>query len=203
MSKKFVRKMLRRFSAMRPTTKAVVATMPMAACRTFFGKGWDNASLDIVFKGVLRKPEVNDYLRTYYVRECLANREIDDYHQSRDYVENIGSQHRVFLPPHLGDAHRVLKGYSLTAYPILDEKGEQLVVDVDGQHLPAFADPDDDYAKICLPQKELMEFLAIELLKALKWEPSARGAAGLLESLYRGAELPDHVFQTPAVIERF
>uniref|UniRef100_A0A0A9X9J9 Ribosomal RNA large subunit methyltransferase H n=1 Tax=Lygus hesperus TaxID=30085 RepID=A0A0A9X9J9_LYGHE len=107
----------------------------------------------------------------------------------------------VFLPPSIGDPHRLLKSYSLTAYPILDDKGGQLKVDIDGRMMDAFADPDDDYAKVVIPHIELVEFLARSLLEVMNWEATPRGAASLLESLYRGAEIPDHVFQTPAVIE--
>ena len=179
-------------------------TFPVAAavgCRTFFGKGWDNAALETVYKHLVRKPEVNDTITASFARKM-------DSKAFQTFVENaaVAKEHntavRIFLPAHLGDPHRLLKAYSLTAYPILDEKGEQLVVNVDGAELPAFADPDDDYSKVCLPQLELTEFLASELLKALDWEATPRGAASLLESLYRGAEIPDHVFQTPAVVER-
>jgi len=169
--------------------------------RMFFGKGWDNAALDTVFASLLRKPEVNDHVRSTYVagmdaRDCDALRRMGEVaKENKTFV-------RVFLPPHLGDAHRLLKCYSLTAYPILDDKGEQLQVEMDGNHLDAFADPDDDYAKVVIPHIELVEYLAKNLLETLSWEATPRGAASLLESLYRGAEIPDHVFQTPAVIER-
>ena len=174
---------------------------PVAGARTFFGKGWDNAALDIVYKHLLRKPEVNDALLTAFAKRMdgRAFQVLNDNH--RTAVAN-GTAVRIFLPVHLGDPHRLLKAYSLTAYPILDEQGSQLLVNIDGFNMPAFADPDDDYSKVCIPQLELSEFLATELLKALDWEATPRGAASFLEALYRGSEVPDHVFQTPAVIER-
>lgn len=171
------------------------------ATRQFFGKGWDNAALDTVFRAVLRKPEVNDRLRTLYVSE-MRPRESDVVRRAGDAAKENNTLVRVFLPPHLGDPHRLLKAFSLTAYPILDEKGEHLKVELDGHHFEAFADPDDDYAKVVIRELDCVEFLAKELLQTLHWESSPRGAASLLESLYRGAEIPDYVFQTPAVVER-
>jgi hypothetical protein len=173
----------------------------LAAVRTFFGKGWDNAALDVTYRALLRKPEVQTHLKLHYARAADA-RTIEESIVKAKQAEKHGAQIRVFLPPHIGDPHRLLKAYSLTAYPILDEKGEQLKVHVDGYEFEAFADPDDDYAKVALPNLDLTKFMAQELLKTLSWEASPRGAASLLESLYRGAEIPDHVFQTPAVIER-
>jgi hypothetical protein len=173
----------------------------VGAQRTFFGKGWDAASLDVCYQGLLRKPEVNDRLRTEYTA-AIDTRTQEAMIKSYEQVQKQGSCLRVFLPPHLGCPHRVLKAYSLTAYPILDDKGEQLKIDVDGTTMDAFADPDDDFAKVCLPNLEATEFLAQELLVFMGWEATPRGAASLLESLYRGAEIPDHVFQTQAVIER-
>jgi hypothetical protein len=177
----------------------------LAVGRTFFNKGWDNAALDTVFSAMLRKPEINDRLKTLYVQP-MDPRDADILRKGGDLLQKKGVEGkkflRIFLPPHLGDAHRLLKAYSLTAYPILDDKGEQLKVDIDGHHLDAFADPDDDYSKIVIQQLEATEYLATNLLTTLKWEASPRGAASLLEHLYRGAEIPDHVFQTPAIIER-
>lgn len=176
-----------------------IGALPMR--RTFFGKGWDNAALDTVFACMLRKPEVNDRIRTAYV-VGIDTRDADTVRRLGEVAKTNNTFIRTFLPPHLGDPHRLLKCYSLTAYPILDDKGEQLKVEMDGNHLDAFADPDDDYAKVVIPHIETVEFLAKSLLETLSWEATPRGAASLLESLYRGAEIPDHVFQTPAVIER-
>lgn len=169
--------------------------------RTFFGKGWDNASLDTVFRGLLRKPEVNDRVRTFYA-QVVGPRDSDGIVRMGEIARANKTFVRMYLAPHLGDPHRLLKAYSLTAYPILDDGGEQMKVEIDGQMMEAFADPDDDYAKVCIPQLEMVEYLSQQLLEALQWESTPRGAASLLESLYRGAEIPDHVFQTPAVIER-
>ncbi|KAG8340807.1 hypothetical protein ERJ75_000252800 [Trypanosoma vivax] len=169
--------------------------------RNFFGKGWDNAALDTIFGCMLRRPEVNDRIRTQYV-STMDPRDADVLRRLGEVSRENKTFIRVFLPPHLGDPHRLLKCYSLMAYPILDDKGGQLKVEMDGHHLDAFADPDDDYAKVVVPHIELVEFLAKSLLETVKWEATPRGAASLLESLYRGAVIPDHVFQTPAVIER-
>ena len=183
--------------------RAAVASLPVAAVsvRTFFGKGWDNAALDTVYKHLVRKPEIQDFLKYKYASKMdgrAFQNTIDNALQAAEH----GTALRIFLPVHLGDPHRLLKAYSLTAYPILDEQGSQLIINVDGHNLPAFADPDDDYSKVALPHLEQTEFLATELLKALDWEATPRGAASFLEALYRGAEIPDHVFQTPAVVER-
>ncbi|CBH14083.1 cytochrome oxidase subunit V [Trypanosoma equiperdum] len=176
-----------------------LATVPLS--RNFFGKGWDNAALDTIFSCMLRKPEVNDRIRSQYA-STMDPRDADVLRRLGEVAKENKTYIRVFLPPHLGDPHRLLKCYSLTAYPILDDKGGQLTVEMDGHHLEAFADPDDDYAKVVIPHIELVDFLAKSLLETMKWEATPRGAASLLESLYRGAEIPDHVFQTPAVIER-
>lgn len=177
------------------------ATARVPQTRAFFGKGWDNAALDTVFAALLRKPEVNDNIRTAYVNG-IDTRDADAIRRLGEIAKENKTFVRIFLPPHLGDPHRLLKCFSLTAYPILDDKGEQLKVEMDGCHLDAFADPDDDYAKVVIPHIETVEFLAKSLLEAFNWEATPRGAASFLESLYRGAEIPDHVFQTPAVIER-
>lgn len=176
------------------------ATLFSQAC-TFFGKGWDNASVDVAYRALLRKPEVNERL-TSEVAVTIDGRTIEKLIVAQRKCVAEGTQIRVFLAPHLGDAHRLLKAYSLCAYPILQEDGQQMKVMVDGNEGECFADPDDDYARVVIPCLELTKFLAQELLGLLEWEQSPRGAAALLESLYRGAEIPDHVFQTPAVIER-
>lgn len=150
---------------------------------------------------MLRKPEVNDRIRTQYA-STMDPRDADVLRRLGEVSKENKTFIRVFLPPHLGDPHRLLKCYSLMAYPILDDKGGQLKVEMDGHKLDAFADPDDDYSKVVIPHIELVEYLAKSLLDTMKWEATPRGAASLLESLYRGAEIPDHVFQTPAVIER-
>lgn len=173
----------------------------VSCARTFFGKGWDNAALDTIYSSMLRKPEVNDRVRTQYA-STMDPRDADVLRRLGEVSKENKTFIRVFLPPHLGDPHRLLKCYSLMAYPILDDKGGQLKVEMDGHKLDAFADPDDDYSKVVIPHIELVEYLAKSLLETMKWEATPRGAASLLESLYRGAEIPDHVFQTPAVIER-
>ena len=176
---------------------AVAAPAMMAPSRTFFNKGWDNAALDTVFKAVLKKPEVIDTLTT-----AIAS-ELDP--RSLEHCRKLGGDNtlNMYLSPHLGDPHRVLKAYALTAYPILDEKGEPLKIDVEGVKLEAFADPDDDYSKVCIRNADVIELLAKETLAMMNWETTNRGAATFLEALYRGAEIPDHVFQTEALIERF
>jgi hypothetical protein len=182
--------------------RRIFRAAPLApASRTFFGKGWDNAALDTVYKAVVRKPEVTSKLRTG-LAESMDSRTLEATRAIESKSLAANQAVTIFLPPHLGDPHRLLKAYSLTAYPILDEKGEQLCVELDGQEVVAFADPDDDFAKVVIPSLPTVEFLAQELLKTLNWETTPRGAASLLESLYRGAEIPDHVFQTEAVIER-
>lgn len=173
----------------------------IASARTFFGKGWDNAALDTIYSCMLRKPEVNEHIRTQYA-STMDPRDADVLRRLGEVSKENKTFIRVFLPPHLGDPHRLLKAYSLVAYPILDDKGGQLQVEMDGHKLNAYADPDDDFAKVVIPHAELVEYLAKSLLETMKWEATPRGAASLLESLYRGAEIPDHVFQTPAVIER-
>ena len=180
---------------------AIAGLQLQAQRRNFFGKGWDNAALDTIFKSVLRKPSVNDKLRTSYV-SFLDGRDADSLRRLGDLARQNKNQVRIFLAPHLGDAHRLLKCYSLTAYPILGHDGSQLMVELDGHSYGAFADPDDDFSKVVIPQLDEVKYLAQELLATMKWESSPAGAASLLESLYRGAEIPDHVFQTPAVIER-
>ncbi|EAN86560.1 putative cytochrome c oxidase subunit V [Trypanosoma cruzi] len=180
---------------------ASISLVAVSTCRHFFGKGWDNASLDTIYSCMLRKPEVNDRVRSQYA-STMDPRDADVLRRLGEVAKENKTFIRVFLPPHLGDPHRLLKCYSLMAYPILDDKGGQLKVEMDGHHLDAFADPDDDYAKVVIPHIELVEYLAKSLLETMKWEATPRGAASLLESLYRGADIPDHVFQTPAVIER-
>lgn len=165
--------------------------------KRFFGKGWDNAALDTVYRGLLKKPEVNAYLTSKYVGVMTP----EDVSAIQAKVA-AGGTFKIFLAPDLGDPHRLLKAYSLTAYPILNERGDVLTCDVGGKEMEAYADPDDDYSKVCIPDIDAVVYLSQQLLTAMDWEASPRGAASLLESLYRGAEVPDHVFATPAVIER-
>ena len=194
---------MRRFASRLPCATACVAAS-YTPSRTFFGKGWDNAALDTVFKAVLKKPAMNDLIHTRLAKHLDSRTlEMTRVAAVKTLEVNKDAKFRVFLPPFIGDAHRVLKAYSLTAYPILDEKGEQMVVEMEGNKAEAFADPDDDYSKVLIPHLDLVEALAQDLLKTMGWEANPRGAASLLESLYRGAEIPDHVFQTEAVIERF
>jgi hypothetical protein len=177
------------------------AALQCAASRAFFGKGWDNASLDVCYRALLRKPDVNERL----LQECASvvdGRTIEKFIVANRKCQADGAQIKIFLAPQLGDAHRLLKSYSLCAYPILQEDGQQMKCTIDGHEGECFADPDDDYARVVLPSLELTKYLAQELLALMEWEQSPRGAAALLESLYRGSEIPDHVFQTPAVIER-
>lgn len=192
---------MRRLATAANRRVAVAAAVPLVGQRTFFGKGWDNAALDTVYKHLMRKPEIQEVMRNHIAARSDP-RMLQVMAEKAKIAADNNSAFRIFMPAHLGDPHRLLKAYSLTAYPILDEMGQQMLIDVDGHNLPAYADPDDDYSKVCLPHLEITELLACELLKLLDWEATPRGAASLLESLYRGAEIPDHVFQTPAVIER-
>jgi hypothetical protein len=185
----------------RAISASVRAATLCVSTRQFFGKGWDNAALDVVYRHLVRKPEVHDTITTQYARR-MDGKAVQTVLENAKIAAEHNTAVRLFLPVHLGDPHRLLKAYSLTAYPILDEQGEQLIVNVDGHDLPAFADPDDDFSKVCIPNLELTEYLATELLKTFDWEATPRGAASFLEALYRGAEVPDHVFQTPAVVER-
>ena len=181
--------------------KRFCTVAPRAQCRQFFGKGWDNAALDTVYRALLRREDVNGRVAKQFVN-FIGPREMEGCRRAHDVAVKNGVPCTLFLPPMIGDPHRLLKSYSLTAYPILDDKGEQLKVECDGIMCEAFADPDDDYSKVAIPMLELTEFLSQQLLETMQWETTPRGAASLLESLYRGAEIPDHVFQTPAVVER-
>lgn len=167
----------------------------------FFKKGWDNASLDVIYRGLLRKPEVNQHLREKYfsLLDGRTERMLSACHVK---AQQNKTATRIFLAPDMGDPHRLLKAYSLTAYPILNERGDVMKCDVDGQMMDAFADPDDDFSKVCIPHLDTVIFLSQQLLETMKWEATPRGAASLLESLYRGAEVPDHVFATRGHIER-
>eukprot|EP00760_Papus_ankaliazontas_P003068 PhM_4_TR11404/c0_g1_i1/m.71274 len=186
----------------RRITAAPVRCSTLAApARHFFGKGWDNASLEIVYRGVLRRPNVEERLRENLCR-MADSRSLERIRRKGELAAKQGQLPVVYLQPGLGDPHRVLKAYSLTAYPILDEGGHQVTIEVQGGAVPTFADPDDDYSKIVIPQLEMVELLAQELLRTLKWEVSPRGAASLLESLYRGAEVPDVVFETPKILDQ-
>ena len=192
---------MRRFALASVTRPVSVSSMtiaaPMVAQRDFFNKGWDNAALDTVFKAVLKKPEIVDRITTAIAAE------VDP--RSLEFSRKISGDGKLnmYLTPHLGDPHRVLKAYSLTAYPILDEKGEPLKIEVEGTMMEAFADPDDDFSKVVIPQADVIELLAKETLAMMNWETTNRGAATFLEALYRGAEIPDHVFQTEGLIERY
>lgn len=198
-----MQRLSRRFAAKSAATCAAVApAMQMTQQREFFNKGWDNASLDYAFRAVIRKQNVKEKIATQVAMEC-DSRTLDNIRRKGDIALRNKVPLRVYLCPSLGDAHRVLKAYSLTAYPILDEKGEHLYTDINKtDKLPSFADPDDDYAKVCIRYVDVITLVANELLTMLGWEASPRGAASLLQSLYRGAEIPDYVYETPRVIEQ-
>jgi hypothetical protein len=176
----------------------------LAATRAFFGKGWDNASLDVTYRAVLKGETANKALGAMLAAKC-DSRSLHGLGEVAQVIRRDTSRKneiRLYLPPDLADAHRLLKAYSLTAFPILDDRGQHLKAEIEGEELPYFADPDDDFAKIVIPNLEQVELLAQELLKTLNWEPTPRGAASFLEALYRGAEIPDYVFEQPKHIER-
>ena len=168
--------------------------------RGFFGKGWDNAALEVTYRGILRRSHIAKEL-TKWIVTMLDSRTLEIVKTKGFISEKKKVPMGIFLPPHLGDPHRLLKGYSLTAYPILNETGQQSCIQVEEREVPLFADPDDEYSKVVLPNLELMKMLAEELLKTLNWEVSPRGAASFLEALYRGSEIPDAVFETPKVLD--
>jgi hypothetical protein len=176
--------------------------------RTFFGKGWDNAALDTVFRAMIKTPKVQEEIKKEVAKK-MDPRTLENWSYAVSLNPDVST--RLFLPPHIGDPHRLLKAYAITAYPIVDEAGKQVMYDGSDSEviqwylgaLPCFADPDDDYSKIAMTDLELTEYLGKELLTLLEWEASPRGAASFLESLYRGSSIPDYVFETPRVITRF
>ena len=178
------------------------ATLLQTSKRFFFGKGWDNASLEVVYRGILRRPHINNALKKHVV-SVVDKRTLENLKsKSAETIEKkipLG----IFLTADIGDPHRVLKAYSLTAYPILDESGKPTTTHFMQRDLPLFADPDDDYSKVVMPQLEIIKLLASEILKTLNWEVSPRGAASFLESLYRGAEMPDTLFESSKVLDTF
>eukprot|EP00759_Apiculatamorpha_spiralis_P047649 PhF_6_TR4326/c0_g1_i1/m.5831 len=186
--------------------RRVLQAQPMMArtwqapTRTFFGKGWDNAAIEVVYRSIVRRENIRSELQTLLASTADA-RALEKLRTKGEAAAKKGLKMNCFLPAHLGDPHRVLKAYSLTAYPILDGSGHQVCMHIEGHEIPTFADPDDDYSKVVLPQLELTKLLAEELLRTLSWEVSPRGAASLLESLYRGAEIPDTVFETPKILD--
>ncbi|KNH07639.1 cytochrome c oxidase subunit V [Perkinsela sp. CCAP 1560/4] len=168
--------------------------------RYFFGKGWDNASLEIVFRGILRRQHINAALKSHIV-STIDQRTLENIKTKSIEMQEKKIPAGVFLSSDLGDPHRVLKAYSLTAYPILDESGKQSTMEIMARDLPLFADPDDDYSKVVMPHLDLVKLLAREILKTLNWEVSPKGAASFLESLYRNSEMPDSLFETPKILD--
>ena len=168
--------------------------------RYFFGKGWDNAAMETVYRAILRREGIRQEL-AQWLAKSVDSRTLEVIRLKGEVARQKHVPMSVFLPPHLGDPHRVLKAYALTSYPILDESGQQSTTQVDDQEYPLFADPDDEYSKVVLPNLDLVKMLAEELLKTLGWEVSPRGAASLMESMFRGAEIPDAVFETPKVLD--
>ena len=168
--------------------------------RFFFGKGWDNASLEIVYRGILRRPHINKALKQHIL--SVVDKRTLDFVKSKS-VETLEKNIPlgIFLSADIGDPHRVLKAYSLTAYPILDDAGNQATAEFMKKQAPLFADPDDDYSKVLMPQLDIIKMLTTEILKTLNWEVSPKGAASFLESLYRGSEMPDTLFESPRVLD--
>lgn len=143
--------------------------------RHFFKDGFrDNASLELVYRVVIKSPAVSQKLLEFYAQNLdLLSVE------SLSSLKSQGTTVAVPLQPYLGDPHRVLLAYSLLPFTIEKEADGNPVVETK---------IGDEEQKIKIIDPDLITFLAQELLKKLGCEATPQAARAYLDSMVEGAE---------------
>jgi hypothetical protein len=143
--------------------------------RSFFKDGFkDNASLELVYRSVIRSPAVAEKLLDFYA----AN--VDELSvESLSGLKADGASVAVPLQPYLGDPHRVLLAYSLLPDTIETEAdGNPIVKTQIG----------DEPQKIKIVDAEVITFLAKATLTKLGHEATPEAARAYLDSMVDGTE---------------
>eukprot|EP01060_Flectonema_neradi_P000472 TRINITY_DN102_c10_g1_i1.p1 TRINITY_DN102_c10_g1~~TRINITY_DN102_c10_g1_i1.p1 ORF type:complete len:225 (+),score=45.45 TRINITY_DN102_c10_g1_i1:51-725(+) len=175
----------RRFAAAASWKTRTMAPAPEGG---IFGNGWDNHSLEIVFRSIIKRPHIRELLKNHYAwasdEETLSR--VKELGENCDVVQ-------IQLQADITDPHRILKQYSIMDAP---------VIDIDGKHVSLNGGPvyyDDDGTKIAIVDHGPVEILAKEILWTLGYSvelnPSPKDARRFLEDIYGDATLPDDVLQ--------
>uniref|UniRef100_A0A7S1JB44 Uncharacterized protein n=1 Tax=Eutreptiella gymnastica TaxID=73025 RepID=A0A7S1JB44_9EUGL len=155
--------------------RSLVRPIARQSVRTFFNDGYrDNASLELVYRAVIRSPAVTNKLTDFYAANC------DELSvESMASLQAAGSTVGIPLQPYLGDPHRVLLAYSLLPNTVETEAdGNPVIETVIG----------DEKQRIKIVDPDLISFLAKELLAKLGLDTSSESAKNYLDSMVDGAE---------------
>jgi hypothetical protein len=143
--------------------------------RTFFNDGYrDNASLEMVYRLVVKTSPVVDKLLEFYAKNLDA--------ASLDNLNSLASSNTtvcVPLQPFLGDPHRVLLAFSLLPNKVAVESDGNIIVE---------AKIGDEAQRIKIVDHELISFIAGEILKKLGMQPTPEAARTYIDSMMDGAE---------------
>jgi len=157
-----------------------------------FGNGWDNASLEIVFRSVIKRPHVREALKHHYAW-ATDERTLEKCKSFGDNCDIV----QVQLLSDIGDPHRILKQFSIMDAP---------VIDIDGKHVAmqgGYVYYDDDGTKIAVIEQTVVEALAKELLWSVGYatgEPEPKDARKFLEDLYGDVQVPEDLLEIKGVL---
>eukprot|EP00668_Euglena_longa_P028741 GGOE01036060.1.p1 GENE.GGOE01036060.1~~GGOE01036060.1.p1 ORF type:complete len:224 (-),score=43.35 GGOE01036060.1:196-867(-) len=141
--------------------------------RGFFKDGFrDNASLELVYRVILKSPAVSQKLLEFYAKNL-------DQLSVESLSALKGTTVGIPLQPYLGDPHRVLLAYSLLPHTVEHEADGNPVVETK---------IGDEEQKIKIVDSDIITFLAKEILAKLGQETTPQGARQYLDSLVEGAE---------------
>eukprot|EP01013_Petalomonas_cantuscygni_P016638 TRINITY_DN33681_c0_g1_i1.p2 TRINITY_DN33681_c0_g1~~TRINITY_DN33681_c0_g1_i1.p2 ORF type:complete len:315 (-),score=65.22 TRINITY_DN33681_c0_g1_i1:704-1648(-) len=90
-------------------------SLPVPARTVFFGKV-DNTSMEVIFRNMLRRTDIQRFLDNYFSKHCMDQ----SYPESKLPI-------KIAPPACVSDPHRVLRLFSCLAYPVLNQRGEQEV----------------------------------------------------------------------------
>jgi hypothetical protein len=143
--------------------------------RSFFKDGFrDNASLELVYRALIKSPAVSQKLIEFYSQN-LDQLSIE----SLSAFKAQGTTVAIPLQPYLGDPHRVLLAYSLLPFTIGKEADGNPVIETK---------IGDEEQKIKIIDPDLISFLAKELLAKMGYETTPQAARTYLDSMVEGAE---------------
>eukprot|EP01062_Namystynia_karyoxenos_P027512 TRINITY_DN21097_c0_g1_i1.p2 TRINITY_DN21097_c0_g1~~TRINITY_DN21097_c0_g1_i1.p2 ORF type:complete len:263 (+),score=127.99 TRINITY_DN21097_c0_g1_i1:104-790(+) len=158
-----------------------------------FGSGWDRASLDVVFRSIVKRPHIREVLKHHYAW-ATDDRTLERAKAFGDNCDIV----QVQLAPDIGDPHRVLKQYSIMDAP---------VIDIDGKHVAMMGGHvyyDDDGTKIAIVDQTPVEALAKEILWTVgaskSDEPEPKDARKFLEELYGDVQVPEDLHEIKDVL---
>eukprot|EP01059_Diplonema_ambulator_P035553 TRINITY_DN83_c0_g1_i1.p1 TRINITY_DN83_c0_g1~~TRINITY_DN83_c0_g1_i1.p1 ORF type:complete len:222 (+),score=81.39 TRINITY_DN83_c0_g1_i1:46-711(+) len=151
-----------------------------------FGNGWDNHSLELVFRSIVKRPHIREMLKNHYAW-ATDDKTLERVREVGDNCDIVQLQ----MQADISDPHRILKQYSIMDAP---------VIDIDGKHISLNGGPvfyDDDGTKIAIIDQGPVEIMAKELLWTLGYStaasPEPKDARKFLADIYGDVELPDDV----------